>query len=226
MEGDLMNEKSSKWVMWCGPLFAALFIGVGFFLTGDEPGEKASGATVMKFYNAHQGRGMISVFGTPLLVAFLLLFASGLRARSRQQGKSDVGATVMMGGALLWSSGILLGSTIELALLSSSHHKQADVAKVASVLNNADWLPFIGGIAIFMLGAGISVLTTRFVPRWLGWVAIVVGVVSLAGPGGFIGFFVAPVWVLVVGIMLAVRNDEAATATAQPVVARPAPSVS
>jgi hypothetical protein len=211
--------------MWCGPLFAALFIGVGFFLTGDEPGEKSSGATVMKFYNAHQGRGMISVFGTPLLVAFLLLFASGLRARSRQQGKSDVGATVMVAGAVLWASGILLGSTVELALVSSSHHKQADVAHVLNVLNNADWLPFIAGIAIFMIGAGLAILTSRFAPRWLGWVAIVAGVVSLAGPGGFIGFFVAPVWMLVVGIMLAVRREDAPTES-RPAAARPAPAVS
>jgi hypothetical protein len=168
---------------------------------------------------------MISVFGTPLLVAFLLLFAAGLRARARQLGKNDVGATVMLAGAVLWASGILLGSTIELALLSSSDHKQADVAHVANVLSNADWLPFIGGIAIFMLGAGLAVLTSRFAPRWLGWVAIVVGVVSLAGPGGFIGFFVAPVWMLVVGIMLAVRREEAAPETRSS-VARPAPSVS
>ncbi|MFN2561929.1 MAG: hypothetical protein ABR571_11610 [Jatrophihabitans sp.] len=221
-----MNDKSSRLVMWCGPLFAALFIGVGFFLSGDEPGEKASGATVIKFYAAHQGRGMISVFGTPLLVALLLLFASGLRSRARRQGKSDVGATVMLAGAVLWSSGILLGSTIELALLSASDHKQADVAHVANVLNNADWLPFIGGIAIFMLGAGLAVLTSRFAPAWLGWVAIVVGVVSLAGPGGFVGFFAAPLWVLVVGIMLAVRRNDAATATAEPAVARPVPSAS
>lgn len=220
-----MNDKSSRLVMWCGPLFAALFIGVGFFLTGDEPGEKSSGATVMKFYNAHQGRGMISVFGTPLLVALLLLFASGLRARSRQQGNGETGATVMLGGAVLWAAGILLGSTVELALISSSHHKQADVAHVLNVLNNADWLPFIGGIAIFMLGAGIAVLTSRFAPAWLGWVAVVAGVASLAGPGGFIGFFVAPVWMLVVGIILALRRDDV-PAESRHAGARPAPAVS
>jgi hypothetical protein len=167
---------------------------------------------------------MISVFGTPLLVALLLLFASGLRSRARQQGKSDIGSTVMVAGAVLWASGILLGSTIELALLSSSDHKQADVARVANVLNNADWLPFIGGIAIFMIGAGLAALTSRFAPRWLGWVAIAAGVVSLAGPGGFIGFFVAPLWMLVVGIILAVRRT-ATTPEVRPGVARPAPSV-
>jgi hypothetical protein len=221
-----MNENSSsRWVIWCGPVFALVFLSGGFFLSGGEPGEKASAATVMKYYDSHQGRAMISVFASPLLVALLLVFAGGLRARARRQGSSEVGATVMLAGAVLWASGILVGSMIELTLVSSSDHKQADVARTANVLSNADWVPFIGGIAIFMLGAGLAALATRFVPRWLGWVAVVVGVVSLAGPGGFIGFFAAPLWMLVVGVMLALRRGESATAADQPTMARPAPSL-
>jgi hypothetical protein len=220
-----MNEKSSRWVMWCGPVFAVLFLAGSFFLGGDEPGEKASGATVMKYYNAHQGRAMISVFGTPLLVALLLLFAGGLRARGRRQGSSDVGSTVMLAGAVLWASGILVGSTIELAQVSSADHKQAGVAQTMNVLGNADWIPFIGGIAIFMLGAGIAALNSHIVPRWLGWIALVIGIISLAGPGGFLGFFGAPLWLLVVGIMLAVRPADA-TVAPRPAAAHPAPSVS
>ena len=215
-----MNENSSsRLVLWCGPLFALLFIGVGFFIDGDAPGEKSSADKVVAYYSSHQGRGMISVFGTPLLVALLLLFASAVRARARRQGGSDIGGTVMLAGAVLWSAGILIGSMIDLTLLSSSKHEQSDVAHAANVLSNADWLPFIGGIAIFMLGAGLALLVSRVLPRWLGWVAIVAGVVSLAGPGGFVGFFVAPVWMLVVGIMFAVRRadtEPAATSVAEP----------
>ena len=43
-------------------------------------------------------------------------------------------------------------------------------------------------------------------PAWLGWVAVVVGVISLVGPGGFLGFFVAPIWTLVAGVMLSLRT--------------------
>jgi hypothetical protein len=120
---------------------------------------------------------------------------------------------------------MLVGSLLDLALLSASDNNQSDVAQGANVLASADWIPFIGGIAIFLIGAGLTVLASRVMPAWLGWIALVVGVVSLAGPGGFIGFFVAPLWILVAGIMLAVRRDDTAPATSD-VTAQPSPAVS
>jgi hypothetical protein len=221
-----MNEnRSSRWLIWTGPLFALLFLVAAVVLESDGPGEKASGAEVMKYFNAHQGRGMISVFATPLVVALLLLFASSVRTRARRHGESEVGATVMLAGAVLWAAGMLVGSLLDLALLSASDNNQSDVAQGANVLASADWIPFIGGIAIFLIGAGLTVLASRVMPAWLGWIALVVGVVSLAGPGGFIGFFVAPLWILVAGIMLAVRRDDTAPATSD-VTAQPSPAVS
>jgi hypothetical protein len=221
-----MNEKASpRWLMWTGPIFALLFLVGGMALDTDGPGEKASGAKVIKFFDAREGRGLISVFATPLLVALLILFAAGLRSRARRQGTSGVGATVMLAGAVLWSAGILLGSMLTLAIMSAADHNQPGVAQAANVIAAADWLPFIGGIAIFMIGAGLQVLASRVVPVWLGWVALVVGIVSLAGPGGFIGYILAPVWMLVVGILLAVRREDSASVEPQP-ASRPAPSVS
>jgi hypothetical protein len=99
---------------------------------------------------------------------------------------------------------------LSLALLSSSDHNQPQVAQAANVLSNASWIPFIGGIAVTLIGAGMTVLRTRILPVWLGWVALVAGVVSLIGPGGFLGFFVGPLWMLVAGVMLGLRSRESA----------------
>jgi hypothetical protein len=113
----------------------------------------------------------------------------------------------MLGGAILWAGGLLLSSVIELAQVSASDHGRSQVAQTVNVLSSADWIPFIGGIAVFLVGAGLAVLTSRVLPVWLGWVAIVGGVVSLSGPGGFVGLFLAPIWILIAGIMLAVRRE-------------------
>jgi hypothetical protein len=46
--------------------------------------------------------------------------------------------------------------------------------------------------------------------HWVGQVVpttlVVVGIIALAGPGGFLGFFVAPLWMLVAGVMM-LRTD-------------------
>jgi hypothetical protein len=220
-----MNEKAtSRWLLWSGPLFAVLFLVGVFGIEGDEPpGEKASGAELVKFFDAHQGRGMISVFVTPLLAALLIMFAGAVRARAQRQETSSVGAAMMLGGALLWSAGMLVGSMLTLAQISSADHNQPQVAQTVNVIAAADWVPFIGGIAVFLIGAGLTVLGSRVLPVWLGWIALIVGIVSLAGPGGFVGFFVGPLWVLVAGIMLALRREDAPAS--RHVVTQPAPSV-
>ena len=197
---DLKN----RWMVWTGPLFTIVFAVAVFALEGSTPGEKASAQEVMDYYNAHQGRTLTTVFLSPLLAALVVLFASHIRTMVRDRHLvPGPGPTVLLAGAVLWGSGILIGSTLSLAVTSASDHGQAQVAQTMNVLCNDAWLPFIAGIAVTLLGAGITVLGTGILPRWMGWVALVVGVVSLAGPGGFAGFFVGPLWLLVAGVLLA-----------------------
>jgi hypothetical protein len=201
------GSRASRWLVWTGPLFAVVFIVVGMVLEGNAPGEKASAEEVVKYFNAHHDRSLAQVFLAPALAAVLLLFASELRTRARALGVHGVGPSVLLSGAILWASGILVGSVLDLGLVSSSDHDQPQIAQTLNVLSNDDWIPFIGGLAIFLIGAGITVLGSRMLPKWLGWVALVAGIVSLAGPGGFIGFFVAPAWILVAGIVLGIRAN-------------------
>ncbi|MFN2538709.1 MAG: hypothetical protein ABR549_11280, partial [Mycobacteriales bacterium] len=133
-----------------------------------------------------------------------VLFASYLRTLVRERHVAPgPGPTVLLAGAVLWGSGILIGATMSLAVAAASNHGQDQVAQTLNVLSNASWLPFIAGIAVTLLGAALTVFRTGILPRWLGWVALVAGVVSLIGPGGFLGFFAGPLWLLVAGVVLA-----------------------
>lgn len=220
--GDVMNDSRwRRWLIWTGPLFAVLFLVVGLVLNGSTPGDKASGAEVMKHFNSHQGRTSINAFLAPLGAALIVLFAAEIRARARERGQRGAGPTVLVGGAVLLAASLLSGAGLSLSLVTASDHNQSQVAQTLNVLSADNWIPFIGGVAVFLIGAGMTVLSTGLVPKWLGWVALVIGVVSLAGPGGFVGFFVAPVWILVAGILLAVRDDRVHAAPAR----EPAPSV-
>jgi hypothetical protein len=208
-----MNESTSRWLSWTGPLFTIGFVIALFALEGDTPGEKASAKEVMDYFNSHQGRSMASVFTAPLACLLLVLFFSHLKALARAAAPSSVGPTVMVSGAILWSSGILFGAVTTLLAVGSSDHGQEQVALTANVLSNDSWIPFIAGIAITLVGAGMTVLGTGILPSWMGWVALVAGIVSLLGPGGFLGFFVGPLWLLVAGVMLAMGSRAAAPAT-------------
>ena len=57
---------------------------------------------------------------------------------------------------------------------------------------------------MFLIASGISIVRHGALPRWLGWVAIVLGVAS-ATPAFFIAFLLAAIWILIVSVMLALR---------------------
>jgi hypothetical protein len=203
-----MRTSNERWWAIAGPAFAVLFWGAVFVLEPSIPGEKASAQEVVDYFNGHRGRTLADVFLAPLLVALLLVFVAYFRARARNHEGSTtarLAQVLMVMGAVVWASGALLGSVISLALTTASDNGQIEIARTLNVLGNSTWIPFIAGIAVTLLGAGLTVLSTGVLPRWMGWVALVVGVISLAGPGGFLGFFVGPLWVLVAGVMLFLR---------------------
>ena len=70
----------------------------------------------------------------------------------------------------------------------------------------------------FLLTAGAAVLATRMLPRWLGWLALVLGALTLAGGAGifvegtavqalfYVGIFAFALWPLPAGIAVVVRT--------------------
>ena len=75
------------------------------------------------------------------------------------------------------------------------------------------FFPFEIGLVIFSISIGLTVLATGALPKWLGWVAIVVGVAALT-PVGFFGFFVIMIWSVIVSILVFRRSGAPAAAAA------------
>ena len=67
-----------------------------------------------------------------------------------------------------------------------------------------DFLPFALGTQVLWFSVGLSIVRHGALPKWLGWVAIVFGVVSLT-PIGFFAFLGGIVWILIVSIMLTMQ---------------------
>jgi MFS family permease len=212
----------SRLLIWSGPVFAVLFA-ILAVASGDAPGVNKSPAEINKYFDDHSGMLLASVFLSPLAIALLIGFTAAVRTRASESGRSAVGPAIMMAGAVVWSAGLLLGSMITLAQVDASDDKHNEATHALNDLSGASWVPLIAGIAVFLIGAGITALASRLLPAWLGWLALALGVISLAGPGGFVGFFGAPLWLLVGGTLLGLRDRGAVTEPlTQPVTERAA----
>jgi len=113
-----------------------------------------------------------------------------------------LGAAILAVGA-----GLFAGITFTLGDFADDLPPQA--IQVLNALNQDVFAPLVLGVFAFGVGSGASVLATAALPKWVGWVAIVVGVAALT-PLGFFAFLALGLWILIVSGLLLQRRDAAA----------------
>lgn len=173
---------------------------------------------VVAFYTKHTGTqtasGVLMSLGALFLLIFSAMLASELRRRDE---RASVSAALLLLGAGILVVSLALFAGFSLAIADLVGHIDDATINVLNVLSQEAAFVFVVtiGTSAFMFGAGSGVLTTSIVPRWLGWVAIVLGVTAaipshvlggLLDHIGFVGFAGLALWCAVVGVILATRS--------------------
>lgn len=200
-----------------GALFTVVFA-VGILTSGDTPGTGSSGEEVISHY-ADGGKVFVGIFAL-LIAAILFMFFAGL-LRGVLAGSSGAPAwlaTVVFGGAVIYAAALAIFAMSQVMLVDAADLGQPQVAQALNIFDNDNFFPAVLGLATVLLATGWHVLRSAVLPRWLGWAAVVLGVLAMAGPAGFIAFLVFPLWVLAVSVVLFQRGDGAPVMAPKPVV--------
>lgn len=203
MQNDTRGD--DRWMFLAGLAFL-LLSALGALLQGGPPGEQDSADEVVSHFADKETRILAGAFALNVAAAALLVFVSRLRAAIDDRARAA--RSLLLVGGTVYATAILIGSSVSLSLVVASNAAFKESAQALNVLNSSLWVPLVIGLATMLIGAGLAVLRTGILPRWLGQVAAVVGVVSLLGPGGFLGAVVAPFWVGAAGVMLFLRPAE------------------
>jgi hypothetical protein len=201
-------DDRDRWMAWAGPAFLVLFL-VFMVLGGEDIAEKLTGKEVLDKVDDQKDSMMLGAMLAPLAGAALLLFTARLRSLVRP---ARAAKHVLLAGAVLYASSFAITAVVDLALASAAEEKQEGAAAALNLLDNATWLPVTMGAGLTLLGAGLASLRAAALPAWLAWIGIVGGVISLLGPGGFVGYFLGPLWVGAAGVVLATRRPLVAAA--------------
>jgi hypothetical protein len=202
-----------------GVLFVVLVLVAFIPLGGNTPEGDDSAQKVVSFYSDHETREIIASVVLGLAAVSLLFFSATLKQRleALESGRGIL-PTVALAAGIVASGGFLAAATLHFALADYADDIQGSAAQALNAIDSDFFLPFAMGIAALILATSLWVVRTRLLlPTWLGWVGIILFVVTFT-PAGFIAFGLAGIWIIVVSILLYLREE---TATARPSAAGP-----
>jgi hypothetical protein len=189
-----------------GGLASVVLLLAAFAVSGDAPGTGESGAAIRAFYVDHGTDQQISAFLLMIVVPFLIVFAATVRATLVESGedRSAIWPNVFFAGSVVTGAGLLFTACLQLALADAPEKIGGSALQALNVLASDNWPAFTGGIGVMLLGAAGAMIPLRGGLRWLGWTALVLGIVIFT-PIGFIGFAGAGVWVICTSVAMALR---------------------
>jgi hypothetical protein len=187
-----------------GILFVALLI-VAFIVGGDTPDVGDSPQKIVSFYTDNDSEQQISAALLALgCVAFIFFLGTLRRALRAAAGDEGGLSTVALLGGLMIVVGASIFAGIGFTLGDAVDDMPASATVALNALNSDLFFPVAVGTAAFNLGLGLAVLRHGALPRWLGWVALVIGIISLT-PGGFFAFLATGIVIVAASVVLAQR---------------------
>jgi hypothetical protein len=121
----------------------------------------------------------------------------------------------MLVGAALFAVGFILSFAIDLALSDVPGSLTPAAAQALNVLENDIWFLVPIGASIFAISGGIAILRGALLPKWLGWVAVVLGLAE-SSPALFFALFALLIWLLIVSFLVYRRSGPTAAPGASP----------
>lgn len=203
------TSRLEKLMPLTGVLFSILMV-IGFATSGEPPGTTDSPEALFEHYD--DDKLLMGIIALGLGSILFMFFASALRRHLRATGPEWL-ATLVYAGSIIFVVGLSLFAWTQFALLGAAEDKNLSVMQTLNYLDNNNFPTAIIGLCLVMLATAWHVLTSRSLPVWVGWVSLLLGVIALAGPLGFITFLAVMPWTLIVAILL-YRRDTPAVAIA------------
>jgi hypothetical protein len=200
-----MQRSSREWLI---PLTGVLFIIVvivAFILGGEPPEAKEGGVKILQHYRDNKG----SIQASSLLIALgMLLFVffwGYLRQLLREaEGPNGMLSALILVGAAIFATGAAIDATIAFALAEAADDIRPVAAQAIEAIWDNDFLPLGVGVVVIDLAAGISIIRHGVLPKWMGWILVVLAIVG-ATPAGFISFLATGLWILIASVLLSLR---------------------
>ncbi len=198
---------------WLAPLTGVAFVVVGiigFLISGEPKSADEPVREIVDYYVDKKDSIQISAFAGVVAGLLLIFFGAYLRRVLRgPAGDRETLSLVAFIGLVIVALGFAIDGTISFALAEAADNIDPVAVQSLQALWDNDFLPIMLGVLAFLWATGISVIQSGVLPRWLGWVMIVLGIVGVT-PIGFVSAIGAAILVLILSILLSLRARSSA----------------
>ena len=205
------NTRPSRagWIHTLGAIGAILLpLAILFsFFTSDDSGDTA--AELIAYAKDNESDAwvlQVIALTAPLLIG---AFVASLRVRLRAANAAYQALTVI--GGTLFVAFLGVGLTLWAAPLLSPDELTTAGADAYLAFDDVGWVLLgMGGVSIgaMIIGVSLAALELGLLPKWAGWVSLLLGVVSLATIVA-VGIFAWAAWLLAAGLFLLLARDRA-----------------
>jgi hypothetical protein len=192
------------------PLFGVLFVAfvVASVFVANPPASDASPVSILHYYRTHKHQVGISSFLIPPAVVFGLLWFSYLRSWLQRRDVDPRWGTLTFAGGILFAvtGGVAGGALV--ALSDAPDHLTLSSAQTLNFLQS-DMPAVLASMAfgVMAISAGVAILKSALLPRWLGWVSLILGILGVVPVGDFFALPAVGVWTLIVVGVIWFRQD-------------------
>ena len=196
----MQDSRAQRWLGLAGLVFVVLLV----VAIASVPMINSTSSAAKVFHNIHSHKGAynIAVFMTGLAVVEGLFFFFYLREYLCDVAANRRLATIGYAGVILFAAPGGVSAGIQFSMVDAVGHVSGSVLQTLNVLSSD--LTFIMGAAgamVFLFASGVAILRNGPLPKWVGWLAIVLGVLTVVSGVASAGLFV-----LVVSIVILVRS--------------------
>jgi hypothetical protein len=209
---------SGSWARYAplaGLLFVALVV-ASIIIGGETPETDDPTVKVVAEWARDDSEQIASAIISALAAIPFLWFLGSLRSTLRA-GEGGTGrlSAIAYGAGIVVVAGAAIDASLQFAVADSVGEVPPNVTQTLSVLYSDFFLIFPVGFVPLFIASALVILRTRVLPVWLGWTALVLGILGLAGPVGFFAFLVGLLWIAAASIIMFQQGNAAPPAPGQ-----------
>jgi hypothetical protein len=197
---------------WVAPLTGIAFVVlaiVGGIIGGEPPDADSPVREIISHYTDNKTSIEVGAFVGVAAAVLLVCFGAYLRSVfSAAEGPGGMLSPLPLVGTAVVAVGLAIDTTIGIALVEAVDDIEPAAVQALQALWDNDFVPFALGTLVFLVSTGLSIVRYGVLPKWLGWVALVLTVIGFT-PLGFIAFIGAGLWIAIVSVLLALRTRAA-----------------